>query len=51
MSESQKHASIYERNGTFEHLKLLISVHLIMVLVMTTPITLKMKKKRIELAL
>ena len=46
-----KHSSINERNGRFEQSKLLTSVHLIMMLAVTTPITLKMMKKRIELAL
>ena len=51
MSEFRKHSSIYERNGRFEQLKLLTSVHLIMKLAVTTPTTLKMIKNRMELTL
>ena len=51
MSVSIKHSSIYERKGRFEQSKLLTSVHLIMMLAVTTPTTLKMMKNRTELAL
>ena len=51
MSEFRKHSSIYERNGRFEQSKLLTSVHLIMMLAVTTPTTLKMIKNRMELTL
>lgn len=51
MSEFMKHSSIYERNGRFEQSKLLTSVHLMMMLAVTTPTTLKMMKNKMELAL
>ena len=51
MSEFMKHSSIYERNGRFEQSKLFTSVHLIMMLAVTTPTTLKMIKNRMELTL